>query len=264
MERRPRVVTIAAGAARVLVVALALSGCGDARAPSMRDVPRDVPPDASATPPPQPPTAPATSGAILELRLRLDEPPSPAAPRRIVVVPAWAGANRGAARAAGWTSVPLASAAVAGLDLEAGAESVLVARGALPEGVWDRVFVAASAVFERPEAAAAASGSAERSLGGRGPALTDTEDQTSAPIESHIEPIALGFDAAPGATIVAELDLVILDRPSQPGYWRIFVKDARIVPGGTLGANPAFGLHCAGPIRGRHGSGWGFVALGGR
>lgn len=46
-------------------------------------------------------------------------------------------------------------------------------------------------------------------------------------IESHIEPIAFGFDSLADSTTIVELELIILERPSRPGYWRIFVKDAR-------------------------------------
>ncbi len=130
----------------------------------------------------------------------LAESPSADAPKTIRVVPVWGGANRGAVRATGWTSVPLIEEARSGVVLHAGDESVPVAGGSLPAGRWDRVFIAVASV-DAPDAG---------------------------PIESHIEPIAFGLDASPNSEQAIELELIILDRPSRPGYWRIFVKDARI------------------------------------
>lgn len=101
--------------------------------------------------------------------------------------------------------------------------SIPIARGALPAGRWDRVFIAT----ERVETLVGAD--VLDSIDGLTP---DVERAHREPIESHIEPIAFGFDALPGTERSVELELIILDRPSRPGYFRIFVKDARDwVPG---------------------------------
>lgn len=119
----------------------------------------------------------------------------------------WAGAGQGPLRDLGWTRVPLLAPS---LRLPAappsGEDLVAVARGPLPAGRYDRVFVAAPAV-----------------TGWRA-------DGTPEAITSHIEPIARGFDLAPGSDLVVDIELIVLERAAASGGGRqIFVKDARIV-----------------------------------
>ena len=89
----------------------------------------------------------------------------------VALSPVWSGANRGHQRDDNWTHLPLLSDRIR-LPADGG-QPIAVARGPLPPGHYDRVFVAASAVDAYDPA-----GQAE-------------------PLLSHIEPIARGFDLDP-------------------------------------------------------------------
>lgn len=149
---------------------------------------------------------PAPGTLALTWVLASDGTPGPAAVR---LEPDWAGAGRGPVRDAGWTRIPVAAGEV---TVVAGADSPgSVAYGQLPSGRYNRVFIAA------PVATA---------LDGRG---------NETPLLSHVEPIARGFDLAPGEDAAIEIELVVRP-PSSTGDGRpeLFVKDARRVttPGG--------------------------------
>ena len=193
-----------------IVLASAAVGCAWKR-PSAPPVARTA--DASATPPPSPPTAlPSAADGHVVFNLVLAESNNEVAPRRIRIVPAWGGANRGAARSEGWTAIPLLKSAAHGIELSTGGSSRSVASGTLPAGQWDRVFIAVDSVDAVND----------------DPSDQDGGEPSFAPIESHIEPIAFGFDLSDRVPRTIDIELVILDRPSQPGHWRIFVKDSRL------------------------------------
>jgi hypothetical protein len=138
-----------------------------------------------------------------EVELRWTLPPAGAAGlARVVAHPSWAGVNRGLIRDENWWPLVATDAPVV---LPDGA-AVAVARGRVRAGAYDRVFVASPVV----EATAA--------------------DGTPARLVSHIEPIALPLDLAPGSRTVVEIELVVLPLPGwRGGGWAIFVKAAREV-----------------------------------
>lgn len=124
------------------------------------------------------------------------------------IEPEWAGANRGPIRDADWSRIPLTTDRVAfGLapDATGTVAPVAVARGPLPAGRWDRVFVAAPSVTAR------------------------APDGATLALTSHIEPIARGFDLPNGGRVTVDIELIVLPAPSFVGPgWQIFVKDALV------------------------------------
>ena len=146
------------------------------------------------------PRAPGT----LELRLRL-APSTVTGLDRIEVMPEWGGASRGPERDAGWQRVPALSDRLA---LPGSGEPVLVARGQLAPGRYDRVHVAV-------------------------PRVTALDrDGATVTLLGHIEPIARGFEIAPGETLTVDIELIVLPGSSiGDGRPEMFVKDARLVKG---------------------------------
>jgi len=180
------------GLAASLLIAGALAACG----PRVRSAPEAPPPD------PPPPAAldapcPADCGD-LTLRFVLGD----AGPfTSLVVQPYWGGANADRSRRLGWTGFTGRSEAVV-LHPRV---PVVVASGALPAGAWHRAFAAAKAVHGRLR-----SGRRVR-------------------LANHIEPIARGFDLAPGARATVDLELIVLDAPGDGDAYGVFVRDARLV-----------------------------------
>jgi hypothetical protein len=122
----------------------------------------------------------------------------------LTVYPQWAGANTGTLRDEDWARLDMVVPVVA---FDSGGEAQPSARGELPVGRYDRVFVSAPNVTARDGS-------------GRIVRLT-----------SHIEPIARGFDMGPGGETVITIDLVVLPGSSRSGGgYEVFVKDARFTP----------------------------------
>lgn len=143
----------------------------------------------------------ARTGTV-ELRFVLP-PGSTAGLAGVELSPAWGGANDGPQRDKGWRHLPLA---VASVHLPAGGRPLTVAAGPLPAGRYRRVLVAA-------------------------PTVTGIlADGSRAPLVSHIEPIARGFDLAAGEHIIVDIELLVLPAVGPPAGGReIFVRDARLV-----------------------------------
>ena len=151
------------------------------------------------------------AAGTLELRWRLSDVRMPGVVA-VELAPASGGANVGPVRDGNWTNVPVVARAVRLSAVDDG--SVVVARGDLPSGRYDRVHAAATVVT-----ATLASG------------VTTT-------LVSHIEPIARGFELSPGGTIAVEIELVVLPGSSAgDGRGEVFVRDARLaVDGDGAGA----------------------------
>jgi hypothetical protein len=144
------------------------------------------------------PALPPANGAQLELHLVLDAHRSELS--NVQVALEWAGANAGPDRHANWKRVPLRARYT---TLRPG-RPTLVARGALPAGRYDRVFVALSRAWT--------AGGGER-----------------LPLVSHVEPSVLHFRLAPGLRVAVEIELVALPStpPDAKGY-SLFAKTARL------------------------------------
>lgn len=146
------------------------------------------------------PVAAAVTGT-LELRLAADPAGQGGFASLELELLDCAGANRGRARDVGWTAVPTTRRAVT-LDARSGA-AVTVARGPLPAGAWDRVFVAAPTVIG-----------------------VDAHGVRTA-LEAHVEPIARGFTLADGAAVAVTMQITTRARPAGwGGGWNVFTKDA--------------------------------------
>lgn len=183
------------GRSRVRSLAAALAMALAACSPTVRDAAPAPPPD----PPPPPLDLPCGDGCgELALRLVLGEPGPFAA---LIVRPYWGGANDELSRALGWTGFSGRPDAVV-LHPRV---PVLVARGPLAAGRWNRVFAAALEVRGRLR-----SGRRVR-------------------VANHIEPIARGFDLAPGQRVTVDVELVVLDAPGNAPTYEAFVRDARLV-----------------------------------
>lgn len=120
------------------------------------------------------------------------------------VEPAWGGVNRGPERDANWQRVP---AVPPGGPLPAPGEGggVLVARGPVPAGAYDRVFVATPRVTAR------------------------ATDGQVVEVVSHIEPTVRPVVVTAGGEVAVDIELVVRPLPSwrSPG-WAVFVKGARL------------------------------------
>jgi hypothetical protein len=120
------------------------------------------------------------------------------------VEPAWGGVNRGPERDADWQRVP-AVPPDGPLPVPGEGGGVLVARGAVPAGAYDRVFVATPRVTAR-----APSGQVVE-------------------VVSHIEPTVRPVAVTAGGEVAVDIELVVRPLPSwrSPG-WAVFVKGARL------------------------------------
>jgi len=148
----------------------------------------------------------ATSAGSGQLEVRFSYPIEGlplGAPRRIELEPIWAGVNRGQARHQGWRRIELLPSVIpeAGRVALSAGTSQPVARGSLPAGTWDRVFVAV------------------------GSAVADVDR----PLENHIEPIAMSLTVPAGETVCVDIALIVLERSSAPGLWRVFVRGVDLV-----------------------------------
>ena len=145
----------------------------------------------------------------------------------------WAGANRGFWRDEGFQRIPLTRSS---LRLVPGStQAVEVARGALPAGHYDRVFVAAPRVV------------GVRADGLVVPAEDNGSSNRQVTLNSHIEPVARGFDLAAGQTVTIDLEPIVLpERWQSVPTWDIFIKDARLA-GARRGAGAE--LWASAPLR---------------
>ena len=121
-----------------------------------------------------------------------------------------AGANRGAAREAGWARVPV-TVLRASLDVPTGA-AVPVAEGRLPSGSYDRVFVAV------PRAWGIAA------------------DGRRSAFEAHVEPIVQQFVMPDRGRIAVTMQLTSRARPEGwDGGWNLFTRSAWVLGDEALG-----------------------------
>ena|GEM_PF-3071740 len=121
-----------------------------------------------------------------------------------------AGANRGAAREAGWARVPVA-AIRASLDVATGV-AVPVAEGRLPAGSYDRVFVAVPRAWGI------------------------TADGRRSAFEAHVEPIVQPFVMPDGGRVAVTMQLTSRARPAGwDGGWNLFTRAAWVLGDEGLG-----------------------------
>lgn len=139
----------------------------------------------------------------LELRLRLED--GAAGIRSVEIDPDWAGASRHPHRDAGWHRISLIQDRLA---LQPGGPSVIIARGSLAAGTYDRVLVSSPLIHAIDEA-----GSAHMVI-------------------SHVEPIARGFELAEDETIRIEIRLTLRPGVDPATPLEAFVKHAEVLEAG--------------------------------
>jgi hypothetical protein len=121
----------------------------------------------------------------------------------IRVEPAWGGVNRGPERDANWVRVPAVPPS-SPLPTVPGGQGVTVARGSVPAGRYDRVYVATPRVTAR------------------------APDQRVVEVVSHIEPTVRPLVVGQDGDVTVDIELVIRPLPAWDGPgWAAFVKGAR-------------------------------------